>query len=196
MAEIVAEAPHDAPLIVRPDPGWHRNRNLPVIIASVIVGIAAIVIAIVVAGRDARAVVVGVTVLIAALCLVLAGFGAFAWRSAAGLGPNLVANDDGLWIRLGGAARPKLVRLQWSEVSRIELTEWKAPNGKAVEYLTIDAPQVAKMVRAQPDLARATQPAKVAFGTPFALTGKGKDTDVADMLAGLREIAPPEKFAE
>jgi hypothetical protein len=105
-------------------------------------------------------------------------------------GPYLAADQDQVWVRLGGFRRPRVAVLPWSAVQDVRLHK-QSPSIVQVRYVCLYAPSLADEMTAHRDrgIARWARALQHATGTPFAVNIRHADGDAADMVARLKKYA-------
>lgn len=119
----------------------------------------------------------------------IAALGVLAWRGETMLGPSLAADEDGVWVRLGGMLRPKIAYLPWSEVSAVRCDTWAAPTGRTIPFVCFDADDAAETALRDPGLVKTTRKAVELFGTPFVVSDRNKDVSMADLVERIKPLA-------
>jgi hypothetical protein len=187
---IVDRVPDDRPLVVAPSRQYFVR--FAVAGVSAVLGLAVVAVltgyfATVFGGISGWFVgfvaAVGVVLLMAVVALLRL------WRGSVGRGPTLAADTTGLWLRLDGGevSRTRVVHLPWSEVERVGTRD--SPPGFHQPLLCVYAPAMAAAAMTDPIIRRTTQRAVAAFGTPFVLSGRTVDIDLATIVTELGELA-------
>ena len=111
-------------------------------------------------------------------------------RAQAAFGPLLAADDEHVWVRAGGFARPRSVRLDWPEITAVTLHLWHGRRGTTARYLAFDlTDEATAALDADPRLARRARHLTATFGSPLAVAEQ-KERVLDDALRVLRELAP------
>jgi hypothetical protein len=179
--------PDDAELVVRPVRRSAVLGQLPTI------AMFAVTVAIAGFGVVATGTPVGVWGVVGALCLLGLVLEVLGVRSEVALGPALAADDEHVWVRIGGFLTPAAVRLDWAEVNGIALRSWRGRRKATARYLTFDlAKPVADDLAGSLDGTQDRRMRRLAttFGSPIAISERHKDTTLDQTVRGLRGLAP------
>jgi len=111
-------------------------------------------------------------------------------RSETAFGPLLAADDEHVWVRVGGFASPRSVRLDWPEVTVVTLHLWHGRRNATARYLSFDlTDEATAALDADPGLARRARRLTRTFGSPLAVAEQ-KARVLDDALRILRDLAP------
>ncbi|MBC6457126.1 hypothetical protein [Actinomadura sp. HBU206391] len=109
-------------------------------------------------------------------------------RMSAFSGPYLAADENWVWLRVGGFRKPRVVVLPWAAIEHVELR--KVSKGMfSVQHICLYAPSMVAQANADRGVARDTRAAMKATGTPFCVNIRQVHGDPATLEARLREYA-------
>ena len=110
-------------------------------------------------------------------------------RAQVSFGPLLAADGEHVWVRAGGFASPRSVRLDWPEITVVTLHLWHGRRGATARYLSFDvSDEATAALAADPRLARRARQLTRTFGSPLAVAEQ-KARILDDALRVLRDLA-------
>jgi hypothetical protein len=113
-------------------------------------------------------------------------------RAQAAFGPVLAADEEHVWVRAGGFAAPRSVRLGWPEVTVVTLHLWHGRRGATVRYLSFDLTDEATAALGDdPALAKRARRLTRTFGSPVAVAEQQARV-LDEAVQVLRDLAPPD----
>jgi len=131
-----------------------------------------------------------VWLVIGLLCLAGAGLELLLIRAQAAFGPVLAADDEHVWVRAGGFAGPRSVRLDWPEVTVVTLHLWHGRRNATARYLSFDlTDEGTAALEADARLARRARRLTRTFGSPLALAEQQARV-LDEAVQVLRALAP------
>lgn len=177
-----ARIPDDVELVVPAQPRHAVREHAPTI--------AIFSATAVVAGLGVAATGSVVWLVIGLLCLAGVALELLLIRAQAVFGPVLAADDEHVWVRAGGFAAPRSVRLGWPEVTVVTLHLWHGRRGATARYLSFDlTDEATAALAADPGLARRARRLTRTFGSPVAVAEQ-RARVLDEAVQVLRDLAP------
>ncbi len=184
--QVVEGVPGTPALVVRFNNSWLTKQYIPIVVLLATLGLLALLVG---PGLLGYSVAGGIIVSVLALALLgFAALGTVRYRQSRDT-VVLAADARGVWVALVPGRRPRIAHLPWLEVTSVRVTSWAGPGGQHLMFICFDAPSAVREAVADPLIAAATVRARASLGTPFALSDRGKDTDLDAMLRALTPLA-------
>jgi hypothetical protein len=182
---VTDHVPEGAPLVVRPRVGLLAAIFLPSIVFWGLLAPAVVVLSLLFLDPVGMVLAIGI---VAQLSLYNMLLHVHMLRMTAFSGPYLAADENRVWLRVGGFRRPRVVVLPWTVIKHVELR--KVPKGLfAVQHVCLYAPSLMAAAHADRGVARDTRAVLKAAGTHFGVNVRQVHGDLHAVVARLREYA-------